>query len=447
MNPLLDLELKCQEGEGFKVEFKEKLSHLDKEIVAFANASGGEIFLGVDDEGEIKGIEITNKLLSQVQDIARNCDPSIQIELYPYHDMRVLRIIIQEGNNKPYKCTDGFFLRIGPNSQKLKRDEIVELINTAGKISFDESYNQKFDYFKAFSSNAFQGYLKQCGLNLKASEEDILFSLNLSKKIESRLLLTNAAVLFFADNPQRYYPEAFITAVKYKTNDRFSIIDKKDFMGSPLSQIEESLAFVMRHMNIGVHIDARQSASRQDVYDYAPAAIREAIINAVTHRDYSYDGSHIYIHMYEDHIDIENPGGLYRGLTVEDLGRRSARRNRLIADLLHRAGYIERVGSGFDRMREALLENNNPELEVSITNFFNIRFFKRIEDAKLKDLTTRQRAIYYSFVENKRLAKKEIAVGHQISEDTAMRELKVLIEKGLIDRQGTGKATVYVLAN
>ena len=296
-----------------------------------------------------------------------------------------------------------------------------------------------------FSSQDFQSYLAHCGLHFKAAEEDILFSLNLVKKMAYKLLITNAGVLFFAKNPQAYYPEAFITAVKYQTNDRFSIIDKKDFIGSPLSQIEASLAFVLRHMNVGVHIDAAQGAARQEIYDYPPIAIREAIINAVTHRDYLYDGSHIYIHMYPDYIDIESPGGLYSGLTIEDLGRRSVRRNRLIADLLDRARYIERVGSGFDRMRDALLKNQNPALEVSATNFFSIRFFKRTQDVNLEKLTPRQLAIYYSFFERKQLTKRDVVIGHHISEDTAMRELKHLMQLGFIQKEGTGKATCYVL--
>ncbi len=186
MTATLNLELKCQEGEGLKVEFKEKLTNLDREIVAFANASGGEILLGVNDDGSIKGIDITNKLLSQIQDIARNCDPSIAIELQHYKSLGVLVITIPEGDNKPYKCADGFFLRIGPNAQKLKRDEIIQLINTAGKTHFDEIYNQKFDYTNDFSSAALQSYLKQCGLQLKASEEDILLSLNLAKKTSEK---------------------------------------------------------------------------------------------------------------------------------------------------------------------------------------------------------------------------------------------------------------------
>lgn len=445
MNSPLDLKLKCQEGEGFKVEFKEKIARLDREIVAFANAAGGEILLGVSDDGEIKGIEITNKLLSQIQDIARNCDPSIQIELHKHIALGVLVIAVHEADNKPHKCSDGFFLRIGPNSQKLKRDEIVQFINQVGKTHFDEIYNQKFKYPHDFSNKALETYLKNCGLHLKAQAEDILLSLNLAKETESHLSITHAGVLFFADNPQMYYPEAFITAVKYKTNDRFSIIDKKDFKGSPISQIEESMAFVLRHMSMGIHIGG-QSAMRKELHDYPLAAIREAIINAVTHRDYLYDGSHIYIHMYPDYIDIENPGGLYSGLTIADLGHRSVRRNRLIADLLHRAGYIERVGSGFERMREELLKNNNPPLEVSVTNFFNIRFFKRISNMNLEQLTPRQLAIYYSFVDQKKLTKKNIVLEHQISEDTAIRELKVLINLGFVQKKGEGKATFYQFA-
>lgn len=342
--------------------------------------------------------------------------------------------------------SDGFFLRIGPNSQKLKRDEIVQFINNVGKTHFDEIYNQKFEYPRDFSSDAFQTYLQHCGLQLKASQADILLSLNLAKKTQAGLSITHAGALFFSKNPQAFYPEAFITAVKYRTNDRFSIIDKKDFTGSPISQIEESLAFVLRHINSAIQIDAVKSARREEIYDYPPVALREAIINATTHRDYLYDGSHIYIHMYPNHIDIENPGGLYPGLTIEDLGHRSVRRNRLIADLLHRAKYIERVGSGFDRMREALLNNGNPALEVSATNFFCIRFLKRVQNPHLQQLTSRQLAIYYSFMERNKLTKKEIAVYNQISEDTAIRELKVLMQLGLIVKQGEGKATYYVLA-
>jgi ATP-dependent DNA helicase RecG len=438
------LQLKLLEGEGYRVEFKEKPAHLDREIVAFANAAGGEIYLGIDDDGKIKGIDISNHLLSEIQDVARNCDPGIHIDFVKYQEEKVLAIVIAEGANKPYKCKDGFFLRIGPNAQKLKRDEIIQFINDVGKIHFDEAINQRFQYPQDFSDAELNQYLRGCNITVKSSVEDILMSLNIAQQKQDKLQLTNTGVLFFAQNPQQLLSEAFITAVRYQTNDRYSIIDKKDFKGSLISQIEESLAFVNRHMNVGVHLDLRTISKSQDIYDYPPVAIREAIINAVTHRDYLYDGSHIYIHMYPNHIDIESPGGLYHGLTLDDLGRRSIRRNRLIADLLHRAHYIERVGSGFDRMRNALSLNKNPPLEVVANNFFNIRFYKRASDLDLETLTMRQRALYYHFLEHKIMTKKQVATLLSISDDTALRDIKALIQLGIIKPQGVGKALSYV---
>jgi len=205
--------------------------------------------------------------------------------------------------------------------------------------------------------------------------------------------------------------------------------------------------FLIRHMNVEGKIMPRQGGeslvARQDIYDYPLVALREAVVNAVAHRNYNYDGSHIYVHMYPDHIDIENPGGLYRGLTLENLGRRSVRRNRLIADLLHRAHYIERVGSGFDRMKHALSDNNNPPFDVSATNFFDIRFYQRIKDIAVDSLTSRQILIYALFQEGNRITKKDIAVALQISEDTALREINALIKLSLVIKLGIGKATVY----
>ncbi len=442
----LKLELALVEGEGLKVEFKEKISHLDREIVAFSNTAGGIIYLGVGDSGKAIGIQISNRLKSQIADIAQNCDPTIQIQFHEYSENRILAVIVRKGTNKPYRCKDGFFIRNGPSTQKLKRDEIVTLINQSGKIRFDESIEERFQYPKDFSRDALNEYLKVCGIVSNASVEDILFSLNVVQEQDNQLQFNNAGILFFANDPQRFLPESYITAVKYKTNERFSILDKKDFMGFPISQIEHTMAFTLRHMNVELNIDVGVRpllGARKNLYEYSPIAIREAVVNAVTHRDYLYNSSHIYLHMFPDHIEIENPGGLYRGLTLENLGKRSVRRNRLIADLLHRAGYIERVGSGFSRMEKALSENNNPPLEVSATNFFNIRFYRRLSEIKQSELTPRQLEIFRILIEKGSISKREVANRLSVSEDTALRELNRLISLGLVTKKGIGKSTVY----
>ncbi len=447
MNPANNhLQLLLAEGEGYKVEFKEKIAHLDREIVAFANANGGSIFLGITDHADIIGIDITNQLKSQITDIARNCDPSIKITLIAHAKNKVLEIKVTEGTDKPYRCKDGFFLRIGPSSQKLKRDEIINFINHTGKIHFDEAINDTFCYPQDFSKESLTAYLKLCGINTKLPAKDILLSLNIAKENQQKLLLTNTAILFFAKNPQKHLPESYITAVRYQTNDRFSIIDKKDFYGSPISQIEATMEFLIRHMAVATDIspDLQTTlAARRDLYDYPPIALREAIVNAVVHRDYFYDGAHIYVHMFPGHIDIENPGGLYHGMTLENLEHRSIRRNRLLADLLHRAGYIERVGSGFARMKHALVENNNPELAVSITNFFNIRFYPRLKEIPGIALSQRQLKLYQLIQEQQIITNKKAAMILGVSNDTARRELNILLALGMIEKSGEGKATNY----
>ena len=111
-----ELRLILEEGEGYRIEFKESLANLDKELVSFANSSGGRIFLGVADDGRIKGIQASNRLKSQIQDIANHCQPAVKI-LFEEFD-RILIINTREGEDKPYKCSSGFYTRVGPNSQK-----------------------------------------------------------------------------------------------------------------------------------------------------------------------------------------------------------------------------------------------------------------------------------------------------------------------------------------
>ncbi len=116
----------------------------------------------------------------------------------------------------------------------------------------------------------------------------------------------------------------------------------------------------------------------------------------------------------------------------------------MISDLLHCAGFIERVGSGFSRMEKALAENNNPPLEVAATNFFNIRFFKRLQDVDESQLTSRQVALFRAVCSRNGISKRELASLFNLGEDTTLRELKHLITLGLISKQGVGRAIMYI---
>ena len=201
MNRLLNkqnLDDVLQLGEGQYIEFKKILDKIfAKEIVAFANASGGIIYLGITDSNVIKGVSITNKLKSQIQDIAHNCDPSIIISLIEMNN--VLAVEIKEGNNKPYSCSAGFFMRMGANSQKMNRNEILELAIKSGKIRFDEQICNDFNW-KDFDNEKFEYYLKLARVSNNLTKEEILKNLH----VLTNGGFTNAGVLYFAKEPFKY---------------------------------------------------------------------------------------------------------------------------------------------------------------------------------------------------------------------------------------------------
>ena len=177
-----ELNIILREGEGYKIEFKEGVSGLEKELVAFANASGGRILLGVTDEGKIKGINTTNELKSKIQDMANNCKPKIKISIESFN--AVLLINVREGDDKPYECSSGFYKRIGPNSQKMTRDELLTFFKSEGKIRFDELIETKFNYPKEFDKKRFQRFLQLAGISRIDDTEKLLVNLGVAEKQE-----------------------------------------------------------------------------------------------------------------------------------------------------------------------------------------------------------------------------------------------------------------------
>ncbi|MFH1727430.1 MAG: RNA-binding domain-containing protein [Pseudomonadota bacterium] len=440
MNTSNVIKLLIEEGEGQKIEFKQSFNNnIAKDMVAFANSSGGAIFIGISDDKKITPLNFTNSLISQMQDLANNCEPKISIIVEKMD--QIIKITVKEGQNKPYCCKDGFFLRIGPNSQKLSRDEIIGFVKNEGKVRFDEIINDKFKYKDDFDQEKFDKFRTLSNISLIPTDtKDLLLNLNVAEVQSGELLFNNAGVLFFSKNPQKFFKEACITCIKYRGNDRYEIIDKKDLAGNPIDQIEAAIHFFKNHVKTEILISSE--ARHKEAWEYPIKAVREAIINAVMHRDYFYDSSRIYMHFFQDKLEIENPGGLFKGLQIEDLGKRSVRRNLLVSDLLYRANYIEMIGSGITRMRKALEKNGNPEFEISASNFFSIRFFPRLFDG-LEELSIRQREIL-NYVKAKGLFKVSDLVFHfKKSNDTILRDLKELIKLKLIIRIGTGKTTNY----
>jgi ATP-dependent DNA helicase RecG len=311
---------------------------------------------------------------------------------------------------------------------------------------FDAKINSQAVLEKVLSQTVLERYCKESQIPFPLSSGSLLENLNAAKKLslkDDQYLLTNAGVLLFTESPKKYLPESYLTVVRYQGDDRFSIADRQELDGDLLQQINDALSFVKR--NITVNYEISGDARRVERYEYSLVAVREALINAVTHRDYSFQNSCTYLNIYANRLEIENPGGIYGGISVEDIEGRSIRRNPTLSDLLFRAGYGEKLGSGLLRIKESLAENSNPPYQIASTNFFSIRFFPRIARSQDVKLTLRQLEILsYIRACKRELSASELALHLGVSTTSISRDMKALLAEKLILRHGTGKLIRYV---
>ena len=429
-----EIELILKEGEGQFIEFKENLDgRFAKEIVAFSNASGGRIFFGITDKREIKGINITNELKSRIIDIAKNCDPSITLILKELKN--ILIVEVAEGKNKPYQCSDGFFMRVGPNSQKLTRDQILEFSIKQGKIRFDEQICVGFD-FKDFDDMKFEYYLKLAGITNNISREEILKNL----KVLTDGGMSNAGVLFFAKEPYKYISSSKVRCVHFNDNKRVEILDKKEIDLGVIGNIEFAINYLKERVPVRYEI---KTARRKEFAEYPLDAYREAIINAIIHRDY-FEVGEVAVEKLKNQIMVNNPGGLLPSFPKGQFGILSYPRNRLLADLLSRTDFMEKAGTGIKRIRDACsLNKNNVEIKPLETYFF-VHIFPSEDYAKLEEATqiasekTTQK-ILALMKENPEITRKELAEKIGITEDGIKFNLNQLKKQGKIKRTGPDK--------
>ena len=382
-----ELVLILQEGEGYFTEFKEALSGVDKDLVAFANSSGGKVLIGVTDDGKVKGITITktNRIKSEMQDIARNCDPEIKLLVKSFENIIIIKV--REGEDKPYRCSSGFYRRIGAISQKMTRDEILSFFKTEGKVKFDELLNKKFKYPEDFSIERLDSFLQLAGLSKTLSNDKIFTSLGVVEHQNGNLYFNNAGILFFAKDVQRFMSWSVFTVVLFKDKDGVDVIDRKEVTGSLFEIVEQVMDFVKLYSKVAYRFTGKPQ--RENIYEYPFEAIREAVINSVMHKNYFERGHNNILKFFPNRIQIENiwikPQNFILGKTV-------FRRNHLIADLFSRINFGEKLGSGIQRMKNICKKENAPYPEIEFTDtHFYIVFKQNKEYLKLESTTTKTR--------------------------------------------------------
>lgn len=223
-----------------------------------------------------------------------------------------------------------------------------------------------FKYPEDFDEKKFDDLMHKMGITQTASIGDMLETLGMGEK-NAHFLINNAGILFFGKKRQKYLRQAYMTCVLYKGIDRYKILDRKDFREDPVTDYENAFIFLQQHLNLEYVI--KGGGPRLEIPEIPYEALREALMNAVIHRDYFEEGARVMVEIFDDRVEISNPGELL--FNKEDLGRRSVARNPVIFDVFHRLGLIEKVGSGIGRILNQTHERG-VEVDFDLNRFFAI---------------------------------------------------------------------------
>jgi len=433
------LKILIREGEGLTVEFKEKYTpRIDEDLVAFANTKGGTILLGVRDDGTITGERLTNDLKSKINSLARNCKPEIPVSLTQVD--QIVLIEVSEGTEKPYSCGSGFFRRLNATTQKMSHEEIRVMFSEYEPLPFEEKTVKGFS-FAHISKAKIKAFIKEAGISLgNISSADFLQSL----KVADKSFVKNAGILFFAKELDKFLPQAQLTLLAYKGTKKLHIYDRQNVQDDLLTQFNEAITFIKKHLNVRSEI---KGVNREDIYEIPLEAIREAVVNALMHRDYSIRGTQVTIEIYDDRLEIINPGGLPRGLPRKAFGTMSVRRNELISDLFFRLHKVERVGMGIQRIKSALADAGLKKPKFKSNGYFHIIFYRPAqkptaifrETASQKTSQKTSQKIIELIEQNPAITIAELAQKLGISSRAVKFHLSALKKEGIIKRVGPDK--------
>ena len=342
-----------------------------KSISAFANTLGGKLLYGIRDDGEVVGLENATKDAEYISETIKNClDPVPEFELKFERDGQktILIVSVNSGQETPYyvflKGHRDAYVRIGNESVKANSIVLKRLVLNGEKRSWDSLASTFKRSNFSFETLRAEYYAKA---KLEFTESDFeSFGL-----IADNGFLTNAGALFADKSPVRH-SRVFCTRWNGldKSNGVMEALDDDEFSGGLLMLLESVKGFVKVNSKMRWR-KAEDGSGRLNYCEYPLAAVEEAVINGLIHRDYLEFGSEVHVDMFDDRMEIYSPGGMPSGAHVQDLDMRavpSKRRNPVIADLFQRLDLMERRGSGFGKILNAYkFESEKRGVEVKPT--------------------------------------------------------------------------------
>jgi ATP-dependent DNA helicase RecG len=436
--------------EGKTLEFKRDLSSpmgILRTVVSFSNTAGGVIILGVEDKTKyICGVEEPLKLEEKLSNLISDCiTPQIipEIEVFPWRETYLIITHIFPSSARPHYLKNqgvekGCYIRVGSTNRLADKVMLSELQRVRIEDSFDKASITELN-----SEDIDFRVISELFLHKKEIRKSDLETMDLIAAYQKKKVPTIGGIILFGKNRLKYFPDAWIQLGRFRGTTKVNIIDTQEVTSYPILAIDEVMLFVKKHAMNEVIMPGsgskNESLSRhKSSWSIPLIAIREAIVNAVVHADYAQQGSPIRLAIFDNRVEIENPGLLLFGLTVDEIKRGISKlRNRVIGQIFYRLGLIERWGSGIRRIIDSCKEAgfSEPIFEEIGTHFRVTIFTEVVEEPHFNET---DRSIIVVLKKNDGLSTKEISELISKSQRATRLRLINLIEKGLVVEVGTG---------
>lgn len=421
-----------------------------KWICGFANAQGGRIYIGMDDNGKVTGVENFKKLMDELPNkIVNHLGLVADVNLLKKSAKHYIEIVVP-ASTSPISYHGVHYYRSGSTKQELKGIALHEFMlkkmgRTWDDMIVESTTLQDIDEYTVslFLKDSF----KSGRIYEKAGKDDLLTLLQNLDLVTTDGKLRAAAILLFGKNPQRFFIHSYFKIGKFGTSD--ADLKFQDTVEGNIFEMADKVIRLLKGRYLISPI-TYSGIQRIEKLEYPEPALREAILNAIVHKDYS--GTTVQLSVYDDKLVLWNPGQLPVDVPLEKLMQKhpSRPRNKHIAEVFFRAGYIESWGRGIEKILTAFETAHLPEpIFEEAWGGVNVTFSKDIyseEYLKTKNLSARQiKAILY-IKQKSKISNGDYQRINQTSHRTAARDLLELIEKELIIKTGTtGKGTRYSL--
>lgn len=428
-------------GESERVELKSAISKdLASKAVSLANTAGGFIILGVDDDRNIIGFLEKNPEQT-ISDLFSSIVPPLSFRLHKkeIEGKKILIVEVDKSDNL-HSVGNVVYVRVGRNSRPLAISEMFEKGAEYLKIAFDELPAKEIgvkEIKKGYVQWFFQKRAEQRNLKEQIVSPEALIKIKAAKKTHTGLVPTHAGLLFFSELPERFISGAYAKLVEFENDDMRTYKDYKEFYG-PIWKIVDDVYDYLLQTRLRRLGGLRKGVKRIEFTEYPPIALREAVTNALVHKNY-FIPSEVRIYLFPDRLEVRNPGAIPSAVDLRV--PEHVPRNPVLCEYMFGIGYIEKFGSGIALMRAECVRHPLVNLEIATRGDSTLVVFRKTKKTEFFDPRTQK--VLSALAKPRRSSEVASMVG--VSKPTVIRILNELVSLGIVAAEGEGRGRKYRL--